>query len=388
MMNGKAMRRFFSALFSLVFLFGIMALPVMGAENSRQDYMAFEEEDPSSSDDTTSDITGPEFGIWEKTDQEVLKLSINHSCSFGNNLAVNYYVPADSMEEYENIRLVIKKQTFSEDGSSFTWKEFTLSEYTLYKNNGKQYLRFIFNNIAAKEMGDELRATVEAEKDGTNYASLVDVYSIKQYAYNRLEKSSDELFKILLVDMLNYGAAAQVYFKYNTGCLANADLTEAQRALATAEVPDLESAPADVVTTDATAKFKGKNIVMGSNVEMKFAMTFDSGEPADSVTLVLSYTAIDDTKYNKTIPASEFVYDSSVSAYTAKLTTIAAKDMSSIVTAKIYDGDQLISNEIHYSIETYVLNRLNASPDAVFKALIGELIKYGKSAEAYFRSQH
>ena len=334
-----------------------------------------------------------ELGLTEEDElkigeSEVISASFNHSCSLGNNLAVNYYVPADSVEGYENIRLIINKQTFNEDGSSVTWKEFTLNDYTLYTNNGKKYLRFVFNNITAKEMGDELRATVEAEKDGTNYTSLEDVYSIKQYAYNRLEKSSDELFKTLLVDMLNYGAAAQEYFKYNTGNPVNADLTEAQRALATAEVPELEGAPADVVTTGATAKFKGKNIVMGSNVEMKFAMTFDSGNPADSVTLVLSYTAINGTKYDKTIPASEFVYDSSISAYTAKLTTIAAKDMSSIVTAKIYDGDQLISNEIHYSIETYVRNRLNASTNELFKALIGEMIKYGKSAEAYFKNKN
>ena len=343
-------------------------------------------------------VSGAEELLWTVTEadgvtvakkvvieQKKLDIKFNRSCSFGNNLSVNYYVPAASVEGYENIRLVVRKQVFNATGSEYTWEEYTVTNPTNYTNGGVAYKRFIFSNVAAKEMGDELHVVLYADKDGITFESSEDVYSVKQYAYNRLEKSTNAVFKTLLVDLLNYGAAAQVYFNYNTSHLANAELTEAQQALGTAEVPELEGVPKDEETSGATAQIPRKNIVMSSNVEMKFAMTFESGEPAASVKLVLSYTAIDGTNHNTTIPSSEFGYDSSIESYTAKLTTIAAKDMSSIVTAKIYDGDQLISNVYYYSIETYVRNRLSSSTNEVFKELIRELIKYGKSAEAYFR---
>ena len=42
--------------------------------------------------------------------------------------------------------------------------------------------------------------------------------------------------KTLVVDMLNYGAAAQKFFNYNTENLANALLSDEQKGFATAEV--------------------------------------------------------------------------------------------------------------------------------------------------------
>ena len=316
-----------------------------------------------------------------------LRMTITHSCSFGNNLSINYYVPASTVEGYENVRLVVKKQVFNADGTSYTWKEYTVSDYTNITNGGVAYKRFVFNNVAAKEMGDELRAIVYADKDGVTYESNVDAYSVKTYAYNRLEKSKDDVFKTLLVDMLNYGAAAQVYFGYNTSHPANAELTDVQRALGTAEVPELVSIDNTIKQEGATAHFKGRSIVMGSNVELKYYMTFDAGEPTENTKLVITYTTISGTNSSTTIPASQFIYDTDKASYTGKVTTIAAKDMSCLITAKIYDGDVMIGDISEYSVESYVYNRLLKSTDENFKALIRELIKYGKSAEAYFRSQ-
>ena len=117
-------------------------------------------------------------------------------------------------------------------------------------------------------------------------------------------------------------------------------------------------------------------------------MRFDTGAPADSVKLVLTYTAADGRPYEVVIPASEFVYSNKYSAYSAKLTTIAAKDMSSKVTAEIFDGDTLIGDVLEYSIESYAYNRLIKSTDENFKTLVIEMMKYGKSAEYYFKNRN
>ena len=324
--------------------------------------------------------------VWLST---TLDMAFRHSCSFNDSLTVNYYVPAAPLEGFSNLRLVLEKQVFDGNGN-FTWAEYEVTDYKDRTNDGVAYKVFSFNNIAAKEMGDEIRAVLYAEKDDITYSSEVDEYSVKAYSFNRLRDSSDDNFKRLLVDMLNYGAAAQVYFGYNTENLVNADLTEEQKAYgtATAEMPELVSVERIKETPGSTAEFYGKSVVLENSVELKYYMRFDTGAPADSVKLVLTYTAADGRPYEVVIPASEFVYSNKYSAYSAKLTTIAAKDMSSKVTAEIFDGDTLIGDVLEYSIESYAYNRLIKSTDENFKTLVIEMMKYGKSAENYFRNKN
>ena len=83
--------------------------------------------------------------------------------------------------------------------------DYTLSSYKDATSGGVKYKRFEFSNVAAKEMGDELRAVLYADKNGKTYCSEVDIYSAKQYAYNMIGKDDTEIkVKTLLVDMLDY----------------------------------------------------------------------------------------------------------------------------------------------------------------------------------------
>ena len=236
-------------------------------------------------------------------------------------------------------------------------------------------------------MGVEVRMVLKADKNGKTYSTEEDVYGVGRYAYSRLEKSTDDTFKTLLVDMLNYGAEAQVYFNYNTDKLVNAELTDAQKALGTTEDVVLNSVENTTETEGATASFYGKSAVFNSNVELKYYMQFAEDQKLDNVRLVLTYTTIDGTEKSEEIKAEDFAYEKKYEAYTAKLISIAAKDVRSTVTAKIYDGDTLISNTLDYSLETYAFNRLNKSTDEVFKSFLRAFMKYGFSAETYFRNQ-
>ena len=310
----------------------------------------------------------------------------NHSASFGNNLSLNYYMPIEYVEGYELDRLEIRQVHYNGEGSDYTWREYNLTSWEDSKLGGKNYKKMVFDNIAAKELGDDLYATLYLTKDGESYENTVDIYNLKQYAYNRLDKSTDAVFKTLLVDLLNYGSQAQLYFNYNTANLANADLTAEQQAYGTAEMPELKSVENIITTPDASAFYYGKTIVMGSYVELRYYMQFGAGKneaPADTVKLVLTYTKINGETVSVTIPASEFDYNSGYKAYFASFTGISAKDMRCTVTAKIYDGDTLISDVLEYSIETYAKNRLEKSTDEAFKELMRCLMKYGISAENY-----
>ena len=310
-------------------------------------------------------------------------IAFRHSCSFGNNLAINYYAPVSDLEGYENIRMEIRKQIFNDDGS-ITWSAAELKKYTRSTVSGVNYYRFAYTGIAPKEIGAEVRMVLLCEKNGETYVSEEDVYGVGTYAYNRLEASTDGVFKTLIVDMLNYGAKAQEYFNYNKTNPVNAALTEEQKALGTQKDPELKTVEKVTETAGATATFYGKSAVFNSNVELKYYMQFAQTQSLDNVKLVLTYTAINGTAFTEEIKAADFGYDNSYKAYTAKLLSIAAKDVGCTVTAKIYDGNKLISNTLEYSLETYAYNRLIKSTDEVFKAFLREFMKYGFSAEKYF----
>ena len=320
---------------------------------------------------------------WVPLGEGELIVKFSHSCVLNNNLGINYYIPKDEVDGFDEFRLVIKKQVFDGAGSSFSCTETTLSNYSEATVDGVDYLCFGYYGIAAKEMGSELRATLYMKRDGVQYSTTVDIYSVAEYAYNRLNKSSDDRLKTLLVDMLDYGAASQTYLKYNTSNLVNAKLTSAQRAYGS-EMPQPVSNELLISVEGNTAHFYGKSLILGNNVEIKYYMTFDNGKPADSVKLVLSYTSIDGKEYTKVVKASDFVYESKYKAYSASIDSIGAKDMSCVVTAKIYDGDTLIGDVCKYSIETYVYNRLQKSTDENLKAAVIAMYRYGKSAEQYF----
>ena len=105
------------------------------------------------------------------------------------------------------------------------------------------------DGIPAKKLGDVIYFKVYAKlADGTYVYSSLLTTSPKKYAMNKINDSDDPELKALCVALLNYGAAAQNYFGYKPYSLANADLTEEQKALVqeydpamVADVPALEA---------------------------------------------------------------------------------------------------------------------------------------------------
>ena len=122
-----------------------------------------------------------------------------------------------------------------------------------YTTSGSNYIVHS-NGIPAKNLGDALYFKVYAKlSDGTYAYSAVAGYNAVAYAKTILNSSSSsDAAKALVVAMLNYGAAAQTYFGYNTSSLMNASLTAAQLAL----VGDYsESMVASVVTCTKSGSF-------------------------------------------------------------------------------------------------------------------------------------
>ena len=130
----------------------------------------------------------------------------------GNELAMYFYVQNADLTGTDYIAVVTK--TYA-DGRDDVVVEIP---YTAWEPASNNRMRFKFDGIAAKEMGDDRYYCAYAKlTDGSYIYAPLYRYSPKQYAWSRLEKSTDENVKALCVALLNYGTAAQRYFDYKTG---------------------------------------------------------------------------------------------------------------------------------------------------------------------------
>ncbi len=147
--------------------------------------------------------------------------------SFSDSIYIIFYVEAKNVST-DDVQLLI----WSKPQENYTVKRATkiLSPVQTETIGGKDYIRFEYRDLAAKNMADTIYAKAYVSNaDGEYYSDLTD-YSVLQYAYNKLGKTgtatTDTELKNLLTKMLDYGASAQTYFKYNTKKLANSSFLQ------------------------------------------------------------------------------------------------------------------------------------------------------------------
>ncbi|MCQ2427908.1 MAG: hypothetical protein MJ137_05850 [Clostridia bacterium] len=329
-------------------------------------------------------------------------ISVSHSCTVENDLSLNYYftLGAEGADfgKFDNVRLVITKTDFGTDGSTVR-NEYILTP-SVDKTKGYSRYKFTFKNIAASEVGNALSAALVCDYNGRDYYSGSDSYNIKKYAYTMIGlDSSGAGIKKLLVDLLNYSAESQLWFGLGTDNLVNAELTEEQRRLGTTEPVDLSTLTLPTVDKleNPEAKFVSRAIVLGSNIEIKYYMTFPVGTDISGVSIVFEYFSAVDGEKKVTVPGSQFVRETlsdGTVRYSAKLTTIRGCDLGQPVKAVIMRGSEQISSPLMYSVEYYAKTMI-ASADSDpgnkslsrLKPLLVEMVKFIRSSKAYFENK-
>lgn len=308
-------------------------------------------------------------------------LGLRHNCSFGNDLSMLYAIPVESLRNCSDIRLKVVKDYILQDGTTEAREKLlTPVEYAI---DGTLYYRFDYK-VSAKEIGDTLTASLGFTKDEREYNGKVDEYSLKQYAEERLAASANESFKRLLVDLLNYGAAAQSYFEYKTDKPVNADLTEEQKALSLGKYNGITKVVSDEDTGVYEAEITRKNIKFGNRIELLVATSFGIDSDLSGVKLKVVYTTASGEEGVETIDGADFVYRTDVNSYTAYFNGLKASEFRSVLFLTLVRGDEAISATVKYSLDTYAANRLEASTDENYKELLKKTLIYSDSAKNYF----
>jgi len=222
-----------------------------------------------------------------------------------------------------------------------------------------------FDGVAAKEMNDKIYVQVFFDNDVP--ASGVWIDSVADYVLRIIEKQNDKV-KTMLVDMLNYGAAAQIQFGYDTSNLVSDCLSESQKGYATESV------------TAEDSRVKGENYY-GSNLELGnsivLGLFFQNVDT--SMYAVVTYTDHYGNEQSVRVDGSSFEYHGG-SIYRIPVKTLAVADVSQIVTCNVYNAGGTLVGSCSDSMESYIA-RMSSSSD-----LYETIMKFAVSAYSYFHN--
>ncbi len=286
----------------------------------------------------------PACGTISKTEIAQQKFSfVGSNMTLGNELKQNFLVKTTDLKDGY-------KAAISHNGETV--------EAAFQKFDGNY--SFVSYSVAAKQMADAIEVVV-VDADGKEVSEPY-TSSVRDYAMKALIAStSTAKVKTMVVDMLNYGAAAQTYFQYNEKDLANSKLTDAQKGLATGTVS----------CTDK--RVQGENYY-GSNLSLEdriiLNLFFKNCEAG--MTAKVTYK---DYKGRSVIVDAELVkYSDSI--YMVAVDEIVLADAFSPVTVTVYDG-KTVHGTATDSVESYVARAEGSD-------LYETIIKFATSAKNYF----
>ena len=303
-------------------------------------------------------------------------IEIRHTLNLASDISINYAVSAAQLADYDNYYLECVLPVYD---STILFGENTVRIEPELRGN---FYYFTLTGITAVQMGNEIKATLHMEKDGTPYLSNTDLYSVANYAYSQLRKygAADSL-KTLCADLLIYGSAAQTFKGYRTDALVDSSMTQEDRAYCsdTSSVvfSNNNSIMDDVDIPDVT--WVGKSLSLESKVILKFI--FDtasySGNPEELTMRVTykNYAGIQQT----VILTDPAVYGSVSGRYAFDFDGLLAAELRSVVDVAIFAGDIQVSSTLRYSADTYGNNKTGALLD-----LCKALFAYSDSAKVFF----
>ena len=233
-------------------------------------------------------------------------------------------------------------------------------------------------------MNDEICFVLYGELDGEVYSSAPMKYSVAKYATSQLSKAATSAeLKTLIVDMLQFGSAFQIYQNYKTDNLVNSILTPEQVALGTQtlrELVDHTSVPnagEDGAVEDLLA-WKSAALILKNKVVIKPAFEASSNEGLHVKVTDINGNLIQIINGDKLTPTG-------TGRYSFEFDNLTANDMSKEFCFTVYNEyDQAVSGTLIYSVESYAYKKQNDTAVAGLADVVKTMMMYGDSTVRYF----
>ena len=278
-------------------------------------------------------------------------------------------------EYYENVTLV---------GTDKNGNERVIS---VYSDVVDEMRSFIYKNVSAYTLGDDIQFKLRAEYGKETVETAVTPYSVKRYCDNQLKGLNEKTpLSTLLVDILNYGAAAQQYLYANTDVvLVNAHLTEEQKAFGTegSVLSDVESVYSQDEFDGATVKWTGATLMPQEKIKIR-AKIRPEDMSIDPATLKVGVVVGGgEMTY---VSGSSFELISETDGYYVYFDALEPNQLRDTIDLTVYDlNNNPLSNTAHYSVESYVCSKKNDNNQNLVN-FCDEMLQYGDSHSAYVNS--
>ena len=260
-------------------------------------------------------------------------------------------------------------------------------------------------------MNDKIEAVYYYIEDGVKYKTQVDTYNLVDYYLSKANSAStDANLKTLLVEMLNYGAAAQKQLKnYNATAvegdryrgLVNLHLPEGQRRNDLDAYGDVTTSTGKTIHGDTAGMaytYKANNGRFEQRISVLVAFTPVNGAPENFDNLVFKGTYTGLASDNKTYIEKqveikgaeggfEFITISGVKCVAIVIDQLPVKDLRAVVKdAAIYDLDgNRVSETVDVGFECYAHDYSGSS--ATMKLLMKATLAYADAAKTYFMNK-
>jgi hypothetical protein len=282
------------------------------------------------------------------------------SITLKDNIDVNYYMEmSDSVFEHDAyLEFKIGGQTY----------KLNASDAAEVNENGKTLYKFSCP-VNAAQMSDTIETRIVIDNKTEEEYS----YSVKEYATELLSKSNEypaETIKLVKA-LLNYGTAAQNFFKYNTDKPANAGLSDTDKAVAAADFAAYKA----VIKTDSANSQSNGLTYYGSSLICKSEMTvrhyFMVNEGCDINNYKFSYVNVYGNEVSLTPKKA------SDGVYCVDINGIMARNLNSNYACKVTGKNKACIFELDYGPFSYsqkVINSGNSSTE--LKNLVNALYWY------------
>ncbi|MBO5868422.1 MAG: hypothetical protein J6Q54_05915, partial [Oscillospiraceae bacterium] len=318
------------------------------------------------------------------------KLTFNGATlSLDSSLAINWYFASSLVANADDYYVEFEKREGNRQEGVLTFIVGKDQMAPFYDNNNVLTRYEVpFNKVAACEMGNTIYGTIYVQRDGVWYVSKQFDYSVKTYIDSQISKNvnktGDDAFKTmqLMVECLNYGAAAQIRFGYKTEALVNAAITEEmQTKYGIGKVSYESHATMEGNNATSPVKITGMTLDLASRINM--IVPIKTGTLANTDLTAVVRNA--DNEIVQIIDGAEFA--GSNGSYQISITAIDAPQMIDMYSVELYtnyvDENNLgtaVSAKAFFNVETFVATTKNEEDLAVSKAAL----KYGDAAAKYF----
>lgn len=246
-----------------------------------------------------------------------------------------------------------------------------------FKTYNSAYYQFDFEGIAPQRMSDTIKITFYGIKDGIKYWGTDYTYSITDYLVSQINSTTNSKYKTMLVDLLYYGAACQIYQNYKTDSLMTNLITEEQKACRSTEKLNYTS-----IRNTSYATCENRYVLFGtalrlySAVEMALALNITNDIDINDLEFKVQIEGRDLT-YSKAENPDNFAY---VNGYWYfYFDGVYANQFSSPVYITAYLSGEQVSYTLQYSVESYAAT----NTDSALQDVLDAMMHYGNSAKAY-----